>query len=78
MKSKLVLYAFAAIGLLFGVSVSVSAQSYAITNAKIVTVSGATIEKGTVVVRDGLIESVGADVRVPADAQVFEDRKSVV
>lgn len=72
MKSKLVLYAFAAIGLLFGVSVSVSAQSYAITNAKIVTVSGATIEKGTVVVRDGLIESVGADVRVPADAQVFD------
>ncbi|HLA96699.1 MAG TPA: hypothetical protein VK612_13335, partial [Pyrinomonadaceae bacterium] len=70
MKLKLVLYAFAAIGFLFGVSVS--AQSYAITNAKIVTVSGATIEKGTVVVRDGLIEAVGADAKVPADAQVFD------
>src|SRR5688500_12846819 len=50
----------------------VSAQSYAITNARIVTVSGATIERGTVVVRDGLIESVGADARTPADAQVFD------
>lgn len=70
MKLKLVLYAFAAIGLLFGISVS--AQSYAITNAKIVTVSGGAIEKGTVVVRDGLIQAVGVDARVPADAQVFD------
>lgn len=45
---------------------------YAITNARIVTVSGATIEKGTVVVRDGLIESVGAEARVPADARVLD------
>jgi imidazolonepropionase-like amidohydrolase len=45
---------------------------YAITNARIVTVSGAAIEKGTVVVRDGLIEAVGADARVPADARVLD------
>ena len=45
---------------------------YAITNAKIVTVSGATIEKGTIVVRDGLIEAVGADAKVPADARILE------
>ena len=70
MKTKLVLYAFAAIGVLF--CTSASAQSYAIRNARIVTVSGATIERGTVVVRDGLIEAVGADARVPADAQVFD------
>jgi imidazolonepropionase-like amidohydrolase len=76
MKLKLVLYAFAAIGFLFGVSVS--AQSYAITNAKIVTVSGATIEKGTVVVRDGLIEAVGTNAKVPADAQVFDGTGSTV
>ena len=62
MKSKLVLYAFAAVGLVFGTDVL--GQSYAVTNARIVTVSGATIERGTVVVRDGLIEAVGADVRV--------------
>lgn len=70
MKLKLVLYAFAAIGLLFGTAAF--AQSYAITNARIVTVSGASIEKGTVVVRDGLIQAVGADASVPADAQVFD------
>lgn len=70
MKLKLFLYAFAASGLLF-VS-SASAQSIAITNARIVTVSGATIEKGTVVIRDGLIESVRADARTPADAQVID------
>jgi hypothetical protein len=33
---------------------------WAITGARIVTVSGAPIEKGTVVVRDGLITDVGA------------------
>lgn len=70
MKLKLVLYAFAAIGMLLGITVS--GQSYAVTNARIVTVSGATIEKGTVVIRDGLIEAVGADARVPADARVFD------
>lgn len=70
MKLKLFLFAFGAIGSLF--SSSVDAQSYAITNARVVTVSGATIEKGTVVIRDGLIESVGADVKAPADAQVFD------
>jgi imidazolonepropionase-like amidohydrolase len=52
--------------------VSVFAQSYAITNAKIVTVSGAVIEKGTVVIRDGLIESVGETAKVPTDAKVFD------
>jgi hypothetical protein len=36
-------------------------DTYAITNAKIVTVSGATIDRGTVVVRDGLIAAVGAN-----------------
>lgn len=45
---------------------------YALTNARIVTVSGATIDKGTVVIRDGLIESVGADAKVPADARVID------
>ena len=48
------------------------AQSFAITNARIVTVSGTTIEKGTVVVRNGLIDAVGANVRAPADARVID------
>ena len=44
------------------------AQSHpavAIRNAKIVTVSGPVIAKGTVVVRNGLIEAVGENVAVP-------------
>ncbi len=69
MKFKFAFFAFAATGLL---AASINAQSYAITNARIVTVSGPTIENGTVVVRDGLIEAVGADVKAPADAQVFD------
>ena len=46
--------------------------SIAIRNAKIVTVSGPDIAKGTVVVRNGLIEAVGDNVAVPPDACVVE------
>ena len=44
----------------------------AIHNAKIVTVSGSVINKGTVVVRNGLIEAVGENVAVPSDAMLVE------
>lgn len=70
MRSKLFVLSFAAICLFLGSAAH--GQSYAITNAKIVTVSGATIDKGTVVVRNGLIDAVGANVSAPADAQVFD------
>src|SRR5204863_9292511 len=46
--------------------------AYAIRNAKIVTVTGATIEHGTVVVRNGKIEAVGANVAVPKDAKLID------
>lgn len=45
---------------------------YAIKDARIVTVSGPTIEKGTIVFRDGLITAVGTNVPIPADARVIE------
>jgi imidazolonepropionase-like amidohydrolase len=69
MKSKLIL--------LFAVAcclavVQARAQTYAITNARIVTVSGPAIEKGTVVLRNGLIESVGVNAKVPGDAVVID------
>ncbi|HET7618216.1 MAG TPA: amidohydrolase family protein [Vicinamibacterales bacterium] len=51
--------------------VAVRAQApyvYAITGARLVTVSGATIPSGTIVLRNGLIEAVGAGVQTPADA----------
>ena len=44
----------------------------AIRNARIVTVSGPDIERGTVVIRDGKIEAVGANVSVPAGAQSID------
>jgi imidazolonepropionase-like amidohydrolase len=47
---------------------------FAIRNARIVTVSGADIENGTVVIRDGKIEAVGATVNVPAGAQSIDGR----
>lgn len=45
---------------------------YAITNARVVPVSGTTIERGTVVVRNGLIAAVGTNVTPPADARVID------
>ena len=47
---------------------------FAIRNARIVTVSGPDIENGTIVIRDGKIEAVGASVNVPSGAQIIEGR----
>lgn len=49
--------------------VPVVTRTFAIENARIVQAPGRTIERGTVVVRDGLIEAVGAGVEVPFDAE---------
>jgi imidazolonepropionase-like amidohydrolase len=63
----------AAIFLLPNTSAQRSAiDTYAITNARIATVSGATIERGTVVIRNGLISAVGANVTVPPDARIVD------
>ncbi len=45
---------------------------HALVNAKIVVAPGQVIEKGTVVVRNGVIEAVGATVSGPADARVWD------
>jgi imidazolonepropionase-like amidohydrolase len=45
---------------------------WALTNARIETVTRGVIERGTIVIRDGLIEAVGADVRPPADARIVD------
>jgi imidazolonepropionase-like amidohydrolase len=47
-------------------------DTYAITNARIVTVSGPVVERGTVVIRNGLIAAAGANVSVPSDARVID------
>jgi len=45
---------------------------FAITNAKIFTVTNGTIENGTIIVNKGMIEAVGADVKIPSDATVYD------
>ena len=47
---------------------------FVIRDARIVTVSGPVLERGTVLIRDGLIQEVGAGVAVPADAWVIEGK----
>ena len=47
-------------------------ETYAIKGGTIVTVTGATIPNGVVVIRNGLIAEVGANVTVPADARVID------
>jgi imidazolonepropionase-like amidohydrolase len=59
------------------VSIVASAQNQpssviALTHAKIFTLSGSPIEDGTLVIRDGKIAAVGANVEVPPGAQVID------
>src|SRR4029079_12923493 len=56
----------------FAVSADVARTTYALQGARIFTVSGAAIQSGTLVMRNGLIEAVGADVQAPADAVVVD------
>src|SRR3954464_10482690 len=45
---------------------------FALTNLRIVPEPGRVIEKGTIVVRDGVIEAVGADAKPPGDARIID------
>ncbi len=45
---------------------------HALTNARIIQSPGKVIEKGTLVIRDGVIVAVGANAAVPADARVWD------
>jgi imidazolonepropionase-like amidohydrolase len=45
---------------------------WALTNVRIETVTRGVIERGTLLIRDGLIAAVGADVTAPADARVLD------
>jgi len=48
---------------------TVAAQTIAITGGKVYPVSGPPIENGTVLIKDGKIVAVGANVTVPSDAE---------
>ena len=49
-----------------------SNETYAIKGGTVVTVTGATIPNGVVVIRNGLIAAVGADIAIPGDARVVD------
>jgi hypothetical protein len=47
-------------------------STYAIQNAQIVQKPGQTIDKGTIVIKDGIIIAVGKNVTIPADATIVD------
>ena len=55
-----------------------AAQTVAITNARIHTVSGPVIERGTLVMQNGRITAVGANVATPPGAQIIDAAGKIV
>src|ERR1700752_2311789 len=74
MRSIILAFAF----VLTCASSNVFAQTIAITNAKVYPVSGPMINNGTVLIRDGMIVAVGAQVTVPSGAQRIDATGKVV
>lgn len=74
MKRALALLALA----LFGGAGATQAQTIAITNARVHTMTGPALERATVVIRDGRIAAVGANVTIPANARVIDAAGKVV
>jgi imidazolonepropionase-like amidohydrolase len=53
-------------------------ETIAITNARVLPVSGSPIERGTVLIRGGEIAAVGANVQVPAGARIIDAAGKIV
>ncbi|MCK6682395.1 MAG: amidohydrolase family protein [Thermoanaerobaculia bacterium] len=70
-RSRLLLLTLLSIGFLARADVELP-RVYALTNARIVPAPGKLVERGTIVVRQGLIESVGSGIPVPKDAVVVD------
>ncbi|MFT4839690.1 MAG: hypothetical protein ACI90M_000140 [Candidatus Azotimanducaceae bacterium] len=68
----LLLSALAALTCATTTATAQSGRPTAFTNARIYTVSGETIESGTLVIKNGKIEAVGSDVVVPAGAKIVD------
>src|SRR5258706_12447401 len=71
------LVAFLTVLVVLAVSLPLLAEPpgvYAITGGTVHPVSGPEIADGTVVIRDGLIEAVGAGIAIPADATVIDPK----
>src|SRR5262249_19511231 len=48
--------------------------AFAVRDARVVVEPGKVLDKATIVVRDGVIEAVGPDVKVPPDALVIDGK----
>ncbi len=55
-----------------GVAIPAAGTLVAVTNATIITATHGTIEKGTILIRNGKIAAVGKDIAIPAGAQVID------
>ena len=62
----------------FDVKVNADGPTWAITNARIVTVSGPVIPKGTIVIKGNRIDAVGANVSLPAGAKPVDAQGATV
>jgi imidazolonepropionase-like amidohydrolase len=60
------------------VKLNATGPAWAITNARLVTVSGPVIEKGTIVIRGNKIQAIGAGVSIPSGAKVIDAKGSSV
>lgn len=69
MTSRLLNLGICALGVAFVATGSAAAQTIAITGGKVFPVSGPPIENGTVLIRNGTIVAVGANVAIPSDAE---------
>ena len=71
-RGTLALAVFVALSVAAATSHGAGAGVYALVGGRVITVAGAVLEDGTVVLRDGLIEAVGSGIRPPADARVID------
>jgi imidazolonepropionase-like amidohydrolase len=68
----------AALAAVLGAAAAAGAETIAITGATVYPVSGPKIPNGTVVIRDGRIIAVGANVAIPAGARRIDARGKIV
>ncbi len=57
---------------LTGTAAAGKVEVYALVGGKVMPVSGPPIEKATLLIRDGVIEAVGASLTLPADARIID------
>ncbi|NIM59687.1 MAG: amidohydrolase family protein [Candidatus Aminicenantes bacterium] len=73
-KNRLLICLFVAILFFASTSSAPVTPTYAIVSCKIIPVTGSPIEKGTIIIRDGLIESLGPQgkITIPEDAEIIK------